>query len=56
MGAVIGYVGVLALWWQPRLSKPFTFASCIVWILLACYVANLADSFQVTALLLIHVQ
>ncbi|PNF24150.1 Transmembrane protein 245 [Cryptotermes secundus] len=48
MGAVIGYVSVLALWWQPRLSKPFTYASCFIWILVACCVANMANSFQVS--------
>lgn len=48
VGLVIGYVGVLALWWQPSHSRSFAYASCFIWILVACYFANLANSFQVS--------
>ncbi|PSN37720.1 hypothetical protein C0J52_24151 [Blattella germanica] len=44
---VIGYLSVLTLWWQPQNSRQFALYSYGVWILLACYLANLAQSFQV---------
>jgi hypothetical protein len=47
VSCVIGHICVVALCWKPKLSRLFMYASCFMWILVACYVANLAYSFQV---------
>lgn len=47
MSCVIGHICVVALFWKPKLSRLFMYASCFIWILVACYLANLAYSFQV---------
>ena len=44
---MIGYICVVALCWKPKLSRLFMYASCFIWILVACYLANFAYSFQV---------
>ncbi|KDR24460.1 transmembrane protein 245 isoform X2 [Zootermopsis nevadensis] len=54
MSVVIGYLGVLALWWQPRLSRPFAYASGFIWILVACYLASIANTFQVSVFFFIQ--
>nr|CAD7430971.1 unnamed protein product [Timema monikensis] len=51
---LIGYILTLAMMWRPQVYHLYTVSSCVMWVLVSCYLANFTGSFKMLTFFIIQ--